>query len=146
MAVFKKNIKNYQKFVNFGKNIEVRVGIVEKQTHPSGIDMAQLQLTHHYGSISRKIPARDVYNAPLEKRQSAIMARLQTASKGITSPEKLAEILGEAVLQEAVLHTFRSGEGLAINAESTVKQKGHNTPLVEDGFLMKAQSWKVVKK
>lgn len=147
MAIFKRNTKNTEMIFKFGSNIEVRVGIVEKQTHPSGLDMAGLQVMHHYGVITKNIPARDVYNQPTERRKNEIQARMQGAIKANDfNSEALAEIVGEAVLQEAVLHTFRTGEGLAINAPSTVEQKGSASPLVDEGDLMRAQAWKVVKK
>lgn len=162
MAIFKKNTKNIQIVSQAGMGIEVRVGIVEQQTHPSGLDMAYLQVIHHYGKVfteetqgdpivKRTIPARDVYNTPMENRKKEIMARIQHAIKGESidrgfTGEKFAEITGEAVLEEAVLHTFRTGEGLALNAPSTIKAKGSASPLVDEGDLMKAQAWKVVKK
>lgn len=147
MATFKRNTKNWETIANLGKDIEVRVGIVEKQTHPSGLDMAGLQVMQHYGVITKNIPARDVYNQPTEKRKSEIQARIQgVMEKNNFNGKKLAEIVGEAVLQEAVLYTFRTGEGLAINAPSTVKSKKSASPLVDEGDLMRAQAWKVVKK
>jgi hypothetical protein len=147
MATFKKDAKNWAMISNFSEDVAVQVGIVEKQTHPSGLDMAGLQVTHHYGVITKNIPARDVYIQPTERRKNQIMERIQEGIKiDDFNIDKLAKISGEAVLQEAVLHTFRTGEGLAMNAPSTIKAKGSASPLVDEGDLMRAQAWKVVKK
>lgn len=149
MAKFTRNKKNWEMVSQFASNVKVQVGIVEKQTHPDGIDMAYLQVIQHYGVISKNIPSRDVYNAPTERRRRQIQSRIQGAIKTVgknLDSEKFAQIVGEAVLQEAVLHTFRTGEGLAPNTPSTIARKNSASPLVDEGYLMRAQGVKVVKK
>lgn len=147
MAIYKKNIKNTEMISKLGSDTEVHVGIVEKQTHPRGIDMAYLQVIHHYGVVKKNIPARDVYNEPMQKRKNVIQRRVQGGvKKNHFDIQNLAEVVGEAVLQEAVLHTFRTGEGLAPNQLSTIRAKGSASPLVDEGYLMRAQAWEVIKK
>lgn len=146
---YKQNTQNLKKIKDFGKNTVAHVGIVETQTHSSGIDMAYLQTIQQYGSITQNIPARDVYNEPTQRNAKTIDKRIASALKSNFTEfdeTNFFEIYGEAVLQEAVLHTFRTGEGLALNAPRTIAKKGSASPLIDTGELMKAQKVKVVKK
>lgn len=147
MAHFIPNKKGLDTMINFAKNIEIQVGILEPQTRERDLDMAYLQSIHHYGSIKKNIPSRDVYIAPTSNKKDVIKARVLQAMNGQKVDEtKFANVVGEAVLQEAVLETFRTSEGLEPNAPLTIARKGSERPLIDTGELMKAQAYKVVKK
>lgn len=147
MAKFVKNIKNFQMVSNYGKGLEVRVGIVDQQTHASGLDMAYLQAINHYGSFETKTPPRDVYIQPMERNQQKVMQRITSlTSKKTPTDQEFGNIVGKAVLEESVLHTFRTSEGLAPNKPRTIQKKGSASPLIDTGELMKAQNYKIAKK
>lgn len=147
MAHFIPNKKGLDTMINFAKNIEIQVGILEPQTREDGLDMAYIQARNYYGSIEENLPSRDVYIAPTNNKKDVINARILQAMNGEEVDEtKFANVVGEAVLQEAVLETFRTSEGLAPNAPLTIRLKGSASPLIDTGELMKAQAYKVVKK
>jgi hypothetical protein len=149
MAHFIPNKKALDTMINFAKNIEIQVGIVEPQIREDGLDMAYIQARNYYGSIEENLPSRDPYITPTNNKKDVINTRIrifQALNGEKVNETKFANVVGEAVLQEAVLETFRTSEGLTPNALLTIALKGSDKPLIDTGELMKAQAYKVVKK
>lgn len=147
----KLNTESIKKLGNFGKSYQVNIGIVEKQTHSDGVDMAFLQATHHYGVISQNLPSRDPYIIPLQDNKDKVMQDIQPFMQKASQEfdEVVAyEGIGKQVLENVVKEAFRTGgfgkwEALS---QTTINRKGHDTILVDKGESLNAQSFKVIPK
>lgn len=139
------------KLENFGKSNQVNIGIIEKQTHSDGVDMAYLQATHYYGVINKNLPSRDPYIIPLQDNKNKLMQDVQPfVAKGLQKLDEVTtfEGIGKQVLENVVKEAFRTGGFGKWNAlsQTTINKKGHDTILVDKGELLNAQSFKVVSK
>lgn len=136
-----------------GDIYRARVGIlggkVERDKGP--IDNVTLGIIQMFGSQSRGIPPRDFLLLPIETKRREIV-------KAMSAPMVLAaiqngdikcvfELLGASALA-AVQEAFEThGFGQwAPNAPSTIRQKGSDSPLIDDGELRRAITSDVVKK
>lgn len=147
----KLNTNLIKKLKNFGKSNQVNIGIVEKQTHSDGIDMAFLQATHYYGVISQNLPSRDPYTIPLQDNKDKVTQNIQPFLQ--QAIEKFDEVsayegIGKQVLENVVKESFRTGGfgKWTPLSQITIDKKGHDTILVDKGELFNAQSFKVVPK
>ena len=147
----KLNTELIHKLENFGKSNQVNIGIVEKQTHSDGIDMAYLQATHYYGVINKNLPSRDPYIIPLQDNKDKVAQDIKPFLK--KASQEINEVaayegMGKQVLENVVKESFRTGGFGKWQALSqiTINRKGHDTILVDKGELLNAQSYEVVSK
>ena len=152
MKNFKLNEVVYKRITTLGSTKKVAVGIVEKQEHTDGIDMATLMARHFYGVISQNLPSRDAYVKPLLNHKEKAIDKIALLLKQLPlenyTEEAVFNIIGKQVLEEIVKESFRSGgfgEWEALS-QTTIDKKGHSQILVDKGELMNAQSFKVIDK
>lgn len=137
-----------------GRSYRARVGILgsgaaRDDAPGSTINNATLGLIQMFGSLSRKIPARDFLLMPIQKNQRELIQSLQSGAMrdAFTRHEykKMFALLGLKA-EELVQRAFETGGfGLwkPLKAE-TVARKGSSKPLIDTGQLRKSISSDVV--
>lgn len=137
-------------------NYYVDIGILGTEASTEeGYTIAGIGAVHEFGTDkagrgnTTKIPERSFIKMPLETRQKEIEEFVskkfeELLGKGdIEGIFKLIGIAGEAQIQEAFSTAgFGAWEP---NAESTIKSKGSDSPLIDEGVLRKAITSKTGK-
>lgn len=135
-----------------GKDYYVDIGILgeSNQTVEGGLTLAGIGAVHEFGTdragrgSKTVIPERSFIRMPLETGQNTIEKEIKPKIKDGTDIKtifKLIGISGEARIQEAF--DSRGFGTWAENAESTIEQKGSDSPLIDTGALRKAIMSKV---
>jgi len=161
------NIKNGESYVkgdftkldnlvkNLSKKIYVDIGVLSEtnETVEGGKTIAGIGALHEFGTDKAgrgdggTIPERSFIRMPLETGQNDIEKAIEPkikkfiTEKNIEGLFELIGIAGEARIQEA-FDTAGFGEWEP-NAESTIKAKGSDSPLIDDGTLRKSITSKV---
>ena len=135
-----------------GKTYRTRVGIIgdkASKPHEGGITNATLGLIQMFGSLTRKIPARDFLLMPLMTKHREIMVSFGTTSMRAAFAagdyRRMFAMLGvkaEEIIQQA-FETKGFGRW-APNAPATIDRKGSSMPLINFGELRRAVSSDVV--
>lgn len=135
---------------NLKEKYYVDIGILgaAAKAESGGITLAGIGAVHEFGTDKAGrgnktvIPERSFLRMPLESGQEEIEKQIEPKLKELISSGdikgiyKLIGIAGESRVQEA----FQSG-GFGkwpANAESTILQKGSDSPLIDDGTLRKS--------
>jgi hypothetical protein len=117
------------------------LGWFENATYPTGESVAAVMMSNEFGSAGSATkaptPARPLLRqtaAVLDEKVPAYIERrkMEMMEGKLTVPEYRKK-LGEAMVA-AGLETLKKGD-FEKNAESTVKQKGFDKPLVDTGLL-----------
>jgi hypothetical protein len=135
---------------NLGKKHYVDVGILGEnagKTDEGGATIGMIGAVQEFGKLDGKIPKRSFILMPLQTHQSEIQKQVEPRMqkhmetgdiKGIFTDIGIA---AEGVIQDAFdtrgFGTWKS------NAESTIEQKGSDSPNIDKGLLRKSISSKV---
>jgi len=126
----------------------VDIGVFGTAVTSEGMPVAEYGAYNEFGSISRPNhpPKRSFIRVPLQSGQGKITnyvkkhAQDHLEAGDVKALFEDIGIAGESVIQEA----FDSrGPGWAPNAESTVKRKGSDAPLIDEGLLRHAITHRV---
>jgi hypothetical protein len=130
------------------RNDELLVGYPDGVQHPnSTIQNSDMAKALHFGT--RKTPARPwLYDTIIsvrvelkEKLRKMNQKRIERGEAGVTGEFSLEGI--GAFLVGAVQSLVRGGyyQGTTPNAPSTIKRKGSDIPLIDEGFLMQSTTF-----
>lgn len=143
---FENKLRNIQKTLKK----RVRVGVLHAETYDNGATTADVAAWNEgNGSIGENAPQRSVIGLPLELYRKEIIE----AGKDVIRKEGLTETSVKKALKEigktardAIITAFdnRAEGEWAENAQSTVKRKGFNRPMVDTGTLVSNIEWEVV--
>lgn len=126
----------------------VDIGVFGTAVTSEGMPVAEYGAYNEFGSISRpnRPPKRSFIRVPLQSGQSKITTYVNKHAKEHLEAGDVKAIFedigiaGESVIQES----FDSrGPGWAPNAPSTVKAKGSDAPLIDEGTLRHAITHRV---
>ena len=111
----------------------------------SELTLADLATIHEYGTEDGHIPERAPLRRAMMANRDEIAKTYRQVSYGVVTgkftPEQACGILGEKV---AALVRATITAGLPPpNAPSTIKAKGSNTPLVDDGQFVNAVTYEI---
>lgn len=121
----------------------VDIGVFATAKTGSGSPIATYGAYNEFGSIKVKDrpPKRSFIRMPLSTNQDKIAAYVTPRAKAHMEDGDVKAIFadigiaGESVIQEAF---DQRGPGWKENAESTIKRKGSDAPLIDDGMLRAA--------
>ena len=121
----------------------VDIGVFATAKTGSGSPIATYGAYNEFGSIKVKDrpPKRSFIRMPLSTGQAKIAAYVAPRAKAHMEDGDVKAIFadigiaGESVIQEAF---GQRGPGWKENAESTIKRKGSDAPLIDDGMLRAA--------
>lgn len=119
----------------------VRVGIIESQTYPNGESVAQVAYWNEYGTAT--IPARPFFRNTIAEKQGEWADKAAELLKQSDDTNHALALIGEGVKGDIVetIQNFTEPP----NADSTVKRKGFDKPLVDTGDLWRAIQSEVVE-
>ena len=125
-------------------DLEVQVGFQEGQQYEDGTSLAEVAAYNEFGSSDT--PERPFMKQSFENHEKELQAACdmvnQTLASGGTAEQALDK-LGVAVkglVQEEIVEG-----GFAPNAESTVKKKGSEQPLIDTGYMRQSVNY-VIKR
>ena len=119
----------------------VRVGIIESQTYPDGESVAQVAYWNEYGTAT--IPARPFFRNTIAEKQGEWADKAAELLKQSDDTNHALALIGEGVKGDIVEAIQNFAE--PPNADSTVKRKGFDKPLVDTGDLWRAIQSEVVE-
>lgn len=103
---------------------------------------------HEHGSVAYQVPARPIIEPAIENAKKQIAELLADGAKAVMAGEDGESQLNDVGLfaQGKVKAWFTSSEnGWPSNAQSTIKAKGSDKPLIDSGALRNAITFVVVK-
>jgi phage gpG-like protein len=125
----------------------VAVGVIgNKAEEPRGqINNATLAAIHEFGTEDGHIPARSFLRSTFREKRSAMLSLTKDLYSKVIfrklSVEEALAIIGEKFVSE-IKAKITAGIPPP-NAESTIKQKGSSTPLIDTGQLINSITYKV---
>lgn len=137
-----KGLDDYVRQVNALDGHGVKVGIQSDAGTHEGTSILDIAIYNEFGTET--IPARPFIRDFAEKNArvlGAAMDRIATKiERGATVDAGLAQ-LGEFAQQNQQAHVRASKSWAVPNASSTIKRKGSDVPLIDDGVLVNAIRW-----
>lgn len=141
------HIPKIKKELEYIKNHRLVIGIFDDgKKHPdSDITMIELAMVHEFGW--KFIPERSFIRAGFDKRKSKITNQANLVIEKIIFQQAKAkpamEVLGQLVVTQ--LQEYMTELSSPPNAPSTIKQKGSSNPLIDEGHLRQAITYKIVR-
>jgi hypothetical protein len=138
--------KNFDKLIAKlkGKQIKVKVGVVDNAKHPKGISMTKLAQIMHFGTRDGKIPARPFVTDAIKRREAELTKLLAKLCKGIVEgkidPSQAAALLG-LWAQNAIRRDIVNGKHYVKNAIATLAKKKSRKPLIDSGIFLGSIKW-----
>ena len=130
------------------KSLQVRVGFQQgKAQSDEGVDMADIATFNEVGTAHS--PARPFMRQSVDSNTSAInavcRAQIQKVARGGTAEQALNAIgeMQKVFIQDTIT---RSKEWAEPNAESTIKKKGSDVPLVDKSQMLQSVEHVIVPK
>ena len=147
-----KGWKNYLNRIDEFEGYEISAGVHSDESgipDKNGYTMADIAMVQEFGSDDGRIPERSVHRDTFEQLKKSELPRrmaegVRRVSEGKQTPLREAHNVGlfyAGKLRDAVQKYDEIP-----NAESTVKKKGRNDPLVDSGATVNAINHKVSKK
>jgi len=112
----------------------------------SGVDLVDIAIFNELGTAT--IPARPFMRDFAEKNENVLAAAMQRQAARIEAGTNVDEALGELgefAVKHQKDHVRQSGKWAVPNAASTIKRKGSNVPLIDDGVMLGAIRHEVIK-
>ena len=125
---------------------EVRVGVVKREDHPSGLTAAQLMAIHEYGSPTRRIPERSILRTVIGEQRAALDDLLREGVREASTGGGLQKITPTRLLAAAgrlLSKRMRQRFGSPALAPNVV-DVGKRGPLLDTGALRRAIRYQVV--
>jgi hypothetical protein len=130
--------KGWQKMARKLRSLQTKrlyVGLFAGDKYPDGTDVVDVAMWNHFGT--ERIPERPFISFTIESREAAIKKRIAASVSLLTEGRSTAgqqlKLIGKYV-SELIKREITLWDTPA-NAESTVKAKGFNDPLLETGKM-----------
>lgn len=120
-------------------NASVRVGVLENATYPDGTPVAMVAFWNEYGT--KTSPVRAFFRTTVSDQKKNWVLSVQNLMKMHDDPKKVMGLIGEHMRGQIVqsINTWTDPP----NAPYTVRMKGFNKPLVDQGIMMRSISFEV---
>lgn len=124
--------------------LEVQVGFQGDQKYEDGTNIAQVAAYNEFGSSDT--PERPFMRQSFENHESELQAACdmvnQRLAQGGTAEQALQQLgaVAKGLVQEEIVNG-----GFAANAESTIKKKGSEQPLIDTGTMRQSVNF-VIKR
>lgn len=120
-------------------NASVRVGVLENATYPDGTPVAMVAFWNEYGT--KTSPVRAFFRTTVSDQKKNWVLSVQNLMKMHDDPKKVMGLMGEHMRGQIVqsINTWTDPP----NAPYTVRMKGFNKPLVDQGIMMRSISFEV---
>lgn len=122
------------------QSLKMKIGILADKTYPDGTKAAQVGYFNEYGT--KDIPARPFFRTAIENN-SNVLPQMAASLLSKHDPETVARIIGEHMVGEFTNSVMTWSD--PPNAESTIKQKGFDSPLrANDRLLRNSFSYEIL--
>lgn len=129
------------------KKLQVRVGFQRGKTEDNGTDLVDVAVWNEVGL--ENIPARPFMRQSADGNKNVIekmcKAQLQKVAQGETAEQALNAIgdTQKGLIQDTIAKSKSWAEA---NAESTIKKKGSDVPLIDESRLLQSVSYVITPK
>lgn len=129
------------------KKLQVRVGFQRGKTEDDGTDLVDVAVWNEVGT--ENIPARPFMRQSADGNKNAIekmcKAQLQKVAQGETAEQALNAIgvTQKDLIQDTITKSKSWAEA---NAESTIKKKGSDVPLIDESHLLQSVNYVITPK
>lgn len=137
--------------------LEVRIGYqrgaeaVLPENDASRADLVDIAMWNEFGTSSKygneHIPSRPFMRDSVDKHMDAINHVLTAQKDALLNGASAREILGElGLFQQDLIQTEIEQGDFVANAESTIKRKGSDKPLIDTGAMKNGVHYYIVEK
>ena len=119
----------------------VEVGFMEDATYPDGTPVAAVAFWNEYGTSTA--PSRPFFRNMIETEKPNWGAKLASAVEHTGDGQKALALMGEDI-EGALKQSIADFTSPAL-AESTVKRKGFEKPLIDKGHMLNSTAYRVIK-
>lgn len=136
--------KKYFRELKKMTDMEIQVGFQGDQKYEDGTSIAQVAAVNEFGASD--IPERPFMRQSFENHEGELQAACDAAQRLVSSGGSAEQALQQigAVAKGLVQDEIVNG-GFAPNAESTIKKKGSEQPLIDTGTMRQSVNF-VVKR
>lgn len=115
-------------------DLEVQVGFQGDQMYEDGISIAEVAAINEFGASD--IPERPFMRQSFENHESELKAACEAANRLVNSGGSAEQALQQlGVMAKGLVQEEIVNGGFAPNAESTIKKKGSEQPLIDTGTM-----------
>ena len=119
----------------------MKVGIMGGKTYPDGIKVAEVGYINEYGTDT--IPARPFFRSAIQNNQD-VLPKMAASLIQKNDPETALRLIGEHMVGEFTESVMTWSD--PPNTESTIRQKGFNSPLrANDKLLRNSFTYEIEK-
>ena len=136
--------KRYFKELQKLADLEVQVGFQSDQTYEDGTSLAEVAAYNEFGSSDT--PERPFMRQSFENHESELKAACELVNQTLASGGSVEQALDRlGVVAKGLVQEEIVNGGFAPNAESTIKKKGSEQPLIDSGHMRQSVNY-VVKR
>ena len=136
--------KKYFRELKKMTDIEIQVGFQGDQKYEDGTSIAQVAAVNEFGASD--IPERPFMRQSFENHEGELQAACDAAQRLVSSGGSAEQALQQiGVVAKGLVQDEIVNGGFAPNAESTIKKKGSEQPLIDTGTMRQSVNF-VVKR
>lgn len=136
--------KKYFRELKKMTDMEIQVGFQGDQKYEDGTSIAQVAAVNEFGASD--IPERPFMRQSFENHEGELQAACDAAQRLVSSGGSAEQALQQiGVIAKALVQDEIVNGGFAPNAESTIKKKGSEQPLIDTGTMRQSVNF-VVKR
>ena len=125
-------------------DMEIQVGFQGDQKYEDGTSIAQVAAVNEFGASD--IPERPFMRQSFENHEGELQAACDAAQRLVSSGGSAEQALQQiGVVAKGLVQDEIVNGGFAPNAESTIKKKGSEQPLIDTGTMRQSVNF-VVKR
>lgn len=136
--------KKYFRELKKMTDMEIQVGFQGDQKYEDGTSIAQVAAVNEFGASD--IPERPFMRQSFENHEGELQAACDAAQRLVSSGGSAEQALQQiGVIAKGLVQDEIVNGGFAPNAESTIKKKGSEQPLIDTGTMRQSVNF-VVKR
>ena len=136
--------KKYFRELKKMTDMEIQVGFQGDQKYEDGTSIAQVAAINEFGASD--IPERPFMRQSFENHEGELQAACDAAQRLVSSGGSAEQALQQiGVIAKGLVQDEIVNGGFAPNAESTIKKKGSEQPLIDTGTMRQSVNF-VVKR
>ena len=136
--------KKYFRELKKMTDMEIQVGFQSDQKYEDGTSIAQVAAVNEFGASD--IPERPFMRQSFENHEGELQAACDAAQRLVSSGGSAEQALQQiGVVAKGLVQDEIVNGGFAPNAESTIKKKGSEQPLIDTGTMRQSVNF-VIKR
>lgn len=139
------NGKKFKKMLEELTGLQVRIGFQQGEAYEDGVDMCDIAAWNEFKT--ERSPSRPFLRNSIDENESKINSFLQSKKNDFIRGQSAEQILKEIGLFQKDLIQEKITEGsFTPNADSTIKKKGSDKPLIDTGRMRQSVNYVITKK